>query len=84
MGDLILARGGRHFGHVLGPEVRVRARLLEHGRLILGILFQFLIVAVGLGAVLATSELAFTLVKYAGVVYLIYLACARSAPTPRR
>ncbi|MFQ6749190.1 LysE family transporter, partial [Bordetella pertussis] len=41
--------------------------------LILGILFQFLIVAVGLGAVLATSELAFTLVKYAGVVYLIYL-----------
>ncbi|AOB28982.1 LysE family transporter [Bordetella bronchiseptica] len=41
--------------------------------LILGILFQFLIVAVGLGAVLATSELAFTIVKYAGVAYLIYL-----------
>ncbi|MFJ1300170.1 LysE family translocator [Pseudomonadota bacterium AL_CKDN230030165-1A_HGKHYDSX7] len=41
--------------------------------LILGILFQFLIVAVGLGAVLATSELAFTLVKYLGVAYLIYL-----------
>ena len=41
--------------------------------LILGILFQFLIVAVGLGAVLATSELAFTIVKYLGVAYLIYL-----------
>ncbi|AZY50662.1 LysE family transporter [Bordetella avium] len=41
--------------------------------LILGILFQFLIVAVGLGAVLATSELAFMVVKYLGVAYLIYL-----------
>lgn len=34
---------------------------------------QFVIVAVGLGAVLATSELAFTIVKYLGVAYLIYL-----------
>ncbi|KCB24049.1 LysE family transporter [Bordetella hinzii] len=41
--------------------------------LIMGILFQFLIVAVGLGAVLATSELAFMVVKYLGVAYLVYL-----------
>lgn len=41
--------------------------------LIMGILFQFLIVAVGLGAVLATSEMAFTIVKYLGVAYLVYL-----------
>lgn len=41
--------------------------------LILGIMAQFVIVAVGLGAVLATSELAFTIVKYLGVAYLIYL-----------
>lgn len=41
--------------------------------LILGILFQFLIVGIGLGAVLATSELAFSIVKYLGVLYLIYL-----------
>ncbi|AHV91447.1 LysE family transporter [Bordetella holmesii] len=41
--------------------------------LIMGILFQFLVVAVGLGAVLATSELAFTIVKYLGVGYLIFL-----------
>ncbi|AZR95813.1 threonine transporter RhtB [Bordetella trematum] len=41
--------------------------------LILGILFQFLVVAVGLGAVLATSEMAFSVVKYLGVAYLIYL-----------
>lgn len=41
--------------------------------LILGIVAQFLIVAVGLGAVLATSEIAFSIVKYLGVGYLIYL-----------
>jgi homoserine/homoserine lactone efflux protein len=41
--------------------------------LILGILAQFVIVAVGLGAVLATSEIAFAIVKYLGVAYLVYL-----------
>ena len=41
--------------------------------LILGILTQFLIVAVGLGALLAASELAFGIVKWLGVLYLIYL-----------
>ncbi|MBV7485022.1 LysE family transporter [Bordetella sp. BOR01] len=41
--------------------------------LIIGILAQFVIVAVGLGAVLATSEIAFSVVKYLGVAYLIYL-----------
>ena len=41
--------------------------------LIIGILLQFLIVSVGLGAVLATSEIAFAIIKYLGVGYLIYL-----------
>jgi len=41
--------------------------------LILGILAQFVIVAVGLGTLLATSEVAFTIVKYLGVAYLVYL-----------
>jgi homoserine/homoserine lactone efflux protein len=41
--------------------------------LILGILGQFLIVAVGLGAVLAASETAFTVVKFLGAGYLVYL-----------
>jgi len=41
--------------------------------LITGLMGQFLIVAVGLGAVLAASELAFAVVKYLGVAYLIYL-----------
>jgi homoserine/homoserine lactone efflux protein len=41
--------------------------------LILGIMFQFLLVCVGLGALLATSETAFALVKFLGVAYLVYL-----------
>ena len=41
--------------------------------LILGILVQFCIVAIGLGAVLATSELAFTVLKWVGAAYLVYL-----------
>jgi homoserine/homoserine lactone efflux protein len=41
--------------------------------LILGILIQFIVVAVGLGALLAASEVAFGIVKWLGVVYLIYL-----------
>ncbi len=41
--------------------------------LILGILIQFIVVAVGLGAVLAASEVAFAIVKWLGVAYLIYL-----------
>lgn len=38
-----------------------------------GILCQLAIVALGLGALLATSELAFAVVKWVGVAYLIYL-----------
>ncbi|MET0184459.1 MAG: LysE family transporter [Achromobacter sp.] len=41
--------------------------------LIAGILFQFVVVGVGLGALLATSETAFTVVKMLGVAYLVYL-----------
>src|SRR5690606_13597381 len=41
--------------------------------LLLGILIQFLIVAVGLGALLSASETAFSIIKWLGVFYLIYL-----------
>jgi len=41
--------------------------------LILGINFMLAVVAVGLGAVLATSSLAFSIVKWVGVAYLVYL-----------
>jgi homoserine/homoserine lactone efflux protein len=39
----------------------------------LGLIVQIAIVAVGLGAVLATSAIAFTLIKWFGVAYLLYL-----------
>src|SRR5690606_16176497 len=38
-----------------------------------GLLIQFVVVAVGLGALLAASEIAFSVVKWLGVGYLIYL-----------
>jgi homoserine/homoserine lactone efflux protein len=40
----------------------------------IGLMAQLILVAVGLGAVLAGSALAFTIVKWLGVVYLLYLA----------
>jgi len=40
----------------------------------LGLLVQVGIVAAGIGAVLATSALAFTAIKWFGVAYLLYLA----------
>lgn len=41
--------------------------------LIIGGIFQFNVVAIGLGTILATSEIAFLVVKYLGVAYLVYL-----------
>ena len=39
-----------------------------------GALFHIFLAAVGLSAILATSIIAFTIVKYIGVLYLLYLA----------
>jgi homoserine/homoserine lactone efflux protein len=41
--------------------------------LILGILTQLIVVAVGLGTLIATSALAFAVIKWLGVAYLVYL-----------
>src|ERR1700760_2280387 len=40
----------------------------------LGLHFQLALVAVGLGAIVAESILAFTVIKFVGVGYLLYLA----------
>ncbi|KAA0889601.1 LysE family transporter [Pusillimonas sp. ANT_WB101] len=39
----------------------------------IGLLIQFVVVAVGLGALLAASETAFGIIKWLGVAYLVYL-----------
>ncbi|WP_428503246.1 LysE family transporter [Roseateles sp.] len=52
--------------------------------LILGILTQILLVGAGLGALIATSSLGFAIVKWLGVVYLVYLGIQqwRAPATP--
>ena len=45
--------------------------------LVLGIWSQILIVGVGLGALIATSSTAFSVVKWLGVVYLVWLGIAQ-------
>jgi homoserine/homoserine lactone efflux protein len=45
--------------------------------LVLGILFVLAVVATGLGALLAASSIAFTVVKWLGVAYLVYLGIAQ-------
>ena len=77
-----------------GPgAVAVMSASLNHGfargyfatfGLVLGFWTQLLIVAVGLGAVIATSAVAFAVVKWAGVAYLVWLGIRqwRAAPAP--
>jgi len=52
--------------------------------LVLGIWTQICVVSVGLGALIATSSLAFALVKWAGVAYLVWLGIQqwRAPATP--
>jgi homoserine/homoserine lactone efflux protein len=45
--------------------------------LILGLLTQLVIVGIGLGALIVTSSLAFAIVKWAGVAYLLWLGVSQ-------
>lgn len=49
----------------------------------IGLVLQIAVVAVGLGAVLANSAIAFSVIKWFGVAYLVYLGIRqwRAAPT---
>lgn len=61
----------------------VRGYVMTFG-LILGIWTQVLIVGVGLGALIAASSLAFTVIKWLGVAYLVWLGVKqwRAPATP--
>lgn len=48
----------------------------------LGLLLQIVIVALGVGALLATSAAAFTAIKWFGVAYLLYLAIKQWRAVP--
>ena len=75
-----------------GPgAVAVMSASLNHGfargyfatfGLILGFWTQLFIVAVGLGAVIATSAFAFAVVKWAGVAYLVWLGIRQWRASP--
>src|SRR5690625_3784201 len=56
-----------------GQRVGFRRGYWNVAGLQLGLILQMVIVAAGLGAILATSELVFQMIKWFGVAYLLYL-----------
>src|SRR5581483_11919767 len=74
-GAISCMAAGMRYGH--------RRALWNIAGLELGILLILVIVAAGLGALLATSALAFTIVKWLGALYLIWLGIEQWRAPPR-
>lgn len=68
---------GAIFSMANGLNLGLRRSYWGIAGLQVGLMTQLALVAVGLGAILAGSALAFTIVKWLGVLYLIYLAIAQ-------
>ena len=68
---------GAIFSMANGLNLGLRRSYWGIAGLQLGLMTQLVLVAVGLGAILAGSALAFTVVKWLGVLYLVYLAVAQ-------
>lgn len=65
-----------------GLRYGVRRTLPAIMGLQVGLALQLLVVGVGLGTLLASSELAFALIKWVGVAYLVYLGVAKWRERP--
>ncbi|MCM2130127.1 homoserine/homoserine lactone efflux protein [Larsenimonas rhizosphaerae] len=60
-----------------GMTYGVRRTLPSILGLQIGLAFQILVVGIGLGSLLAGSSLAFSIIKWAGVAYLVYLGVSK-------
>ncbi len=65
-----------------GPAVGLRRGYWNILGLQIGVVLQIAVVAAGLGALIAGSDVAFEVIKWFGVAYLAYLAVAQWRATP--
>ena len=70
---------GAVFSMANGLNLGLRRSYWGIAGLQIGLMTQLILVAVGLGAVLAGSAMAFAIVKWLGVAYLVYLAVSSGA-----
>jgi homoserine/homoserine lactone efflux protein len=74
---------GAVFAMSCGMRHGYRHALVGIAGMQLGLALQLLVVAIGLGAILATSTLAFNVVKWLGVAYLVWLGWQQFRAAPQ-